>query len=147
MIYDLGELGKVGFSFSLIKKIFMTKDELKKRTKTFHIAVIKACEGFPKNAAGYEMSKQLIRSAGSVGSNYRAACRGKSTADFIYKIEIVIEEADESMYWLEVSEEALLLNQLVTKPLIKEANELVSIFVATVKTSKNNKDLLKGKKS
>jgi len=71
--------------------------------------------------------------------------QGKSTADFIYKIEIVIEEADESMYWLEVSEEALLLAELVTKPLIKEANELVSIFVATVKTSKNNKDLSKGK--
>jgi four helix bundle protein len=93
------------------------------------------------------MSKQLIRSAGSVGSNYRAACRGKSTADFIYKIEIVIEEADESMYWLEVSEEAFLLNEQVTKPLIKEANELVSIFVATVKTSKNNKELSKEKKS
>ncbi len=125
----------------------MTKDELKRRTKTFHIAVIKACEGFPKNAAGYEMAKQLIRSAGSVGSNYRAACRGKSTADFIYKIEVVIEEADESMYWLEVSEEANLLSQQVTKPLIKEANELVSIFVATVKTSKNNKELSKEKKS
>lgn len=125
----------------------MTKDELKKRTKTFHIAVIKACEGFPKNTAGYEMSKQLIRSAGSIGANYRAACRGKSTADFIYKIEVVIEEADESMYWLEVSEEALLLNEQVTKPLLKEANELVSIFVATVKTSKNNKELLKEKKS
>ena len=93
------------------------------------------------------MSKQLIRSAGSVGSNYRAACRGKSTSDFIYKIEVVIEEADESMYWLEVSEEALLLNEQVTKPLIKEANELVSIFVATVKTSKNNKELSKEKKS
>lgn len=124
----------------------MNQDELKKRTKCFHIAVIKACEGFPRNAAGYEMSKQLIRSAGSVGSNYRAACRGKSMADFIYKIEIVIEEADESMYWLEVSEEALLLEQSITQPLINEGNELVSIFVATVKTSKNNKDSSKGKK-
>ena len=93
------------------------------------------------------MAKQLIRSAGSVGANYRAACRGKSIADFIYKIEIVVEEADESMYWLEVSEEALLLNQVITKPLITEANELVSIFVATVKTSKRNKDVSKEKKS
>lgn len=125
----------------------MTKDELKTRTKTFHIDVIKACEGFPKNAAGYEMAKQLIRSAGSVGSNYRAACRGKSTADFIYKIEVVIEEADESMYWLEVSEEASLLEKSKTRPLIKEANELVSIFVATVKTSKSNRELLKSKKT
>ena len=93
------------------------------------------------------MAKQLTRSAGSVGANYRAACRGKSIADFIYKIEIVVEEADESMYWLEVSEEALLLNQLITKPLITEANELVSIFVATAKTSKRNKDVSKEKKS
>ena len=124
----------------------MTKDEMKKRTKTFHIAVIKACEGFPKNTAGFEMSRQLIRSAGSVAANYRAACRGKSSADFIYKIEIVIEEADESMYWLEVSEEANLLNRLVTKPLIKEVNELVSIFVATVKTAKKNKDISTGEK-
>ncbi len=124
----------------------MTKDELKQRTKTFHIPVIKACEGFPKNTAGFEMSRQLIRSAGSVAANYRAACRGKSSADFIYKIEIVIEEADESTYWLEVSEKAQLLQPDVTKSLIMEANELVSIFVATVKTAKNNKDISTGKK-
>ncbi|MFM9910528.1 MAG: four helix bundle protein [Chitinophagaceae bacterium] len=80
----------------------MTKEELKKRTKASHIAVIRLCENLPRNAAGYEIARQLIRSAGSVGANYRAANRGKSTAAFIYKIEIVIEEADESMYWLEV---------------------------------------------
>ena len=118
----------------------MTKEELKKRTKAFHIAVIKACESFPRNAAGFEMAKQLIRSAGSVGANYRAATRAKSNADFIYKIEIVIEEADESMYWLEVSEESELLVERLTSPLIKEANELVSIFVATVKTLKTKRD-------
>lgn len=75
------------------------KGRIKKRTKAFHIVVIKACENFPRNAAGFEMAKQLIRSAGSVGANYRAATRAKSNAVFIYKIEIVIEEADESMYW------------------------------------------------
>lgn len=117
----------------------MTKQELKNRTQQFHIAVIKACEQLPKNAAGFELAKQVIRSAGSVGSNYRAACRGKSTADFIYKIEIVIEEADESMYWIEVCEKSKLLPDALTKVLIKEANELVSIFVATAKTSKNNR--------
>ena len=78
-----------------------------------------------------------MRSAGSVGANYRAACRAKSNADFIYKIEIVIEEADESMYWLEICEEAKLTAKEITTPLIKEANELVSIFVATVKTVKS----------
>ncbi len=118
----------------------MTKEELKNRTQPFHIAVIKACEQLPRNAAGFEMAKQVIRSAGSVGANYRAACRGKSSADFICKIEIVIEEADESMYWIEVCAKAKLLPDTLTKILIKEANELVSIFVATVKTSKNNRD-------
>ena len=114
----------------------MTKFELQNRTKKFHINIIKLCEFFPKNAAGYEMAKQLIRSAGSVGSNYRAACRGKSKADFIYKIEVVLEEADESLYWLEVSKEAGLINILLIDELIKEANELVSIFNASDITAK-----------
>lgn len=118
----------------------MTKEELKKRTKAFHIAVIKICEHLPRNTAGFEMARQLIRSAGSVGVNYRAANREKSTADFIYKIEVVIEEADESMYWLEICEESNLLPGELTSPLIKEVNELVSIFVAAAKTSKNNRD-------
>ena len=68
----------------------MTKFELQQRTKNFHINVIKLCEYFPRNAAGFEIAKQLIRSAGSVGANYRAARRGKSKADFIYKIEVVM---------------------------------------------------------
>lgn len=118
----------------------MNKAELLQRTKSFHIAVIKACGLLPKNAAGFELAKQLIRSAGSVGANYRAACRAKSDADFIYKIEIIIEEADESMYWLEVITEAKLLDTPITTLLQKEANELVSIFVATVKTLKSKRD-------
>ncbi|MEO5593665.1 MAG: four helix bundle protein, partial [Chitinophagaceae bacterium] len=80
----------------------MTKFEFQQRTKRFHANVIKSCTFFPKNAAGFETAKQLIRSAGSVGANYGAACRGKSKADFIYKVEIVLEEADESHYWLEI---------------------------------------------
>lgn len=115
----------------------MTKTELRNRTKIFNINVIKVCGQLPRNAAGLELAKQLIRSAGSVGSNYRAALRAKSNADFIYKIEIVIEEADESLYWLEVITESGLLTISTTEPLIKEANELVSIFVATAKTTKS----------
>src|SRR6478735_11446056 len=84
----------------------MDRKELQDRTKKFHVDVIKLCSDFPKNAAGFETAKQLIRSAGSVGSNYRASVRAKSNADFIYKIEIVLEEADESLYWLEVVKEA-----------------------------------------
>jgi len=117
----------------------MTKIELQNRTKRFHINVIKLCEYFPRNAAGFEIAKQLIRSAGSVGSNYRAACRGKSKADFIYKIEIVLEESDESLYWLEVSKEAELIKVASVDELIKEANELVSIFNAADITAKKKR--------
>ena len=118
----------------------MNKFELQQRTKKFHVAVIKLCEHLPKNAAGFETAKQLIRSAGSVGGNYRAACRGKSKDDFIYEIEIVLEEADESLYWLEVTKEAELLKYLFLDDLIKEANELVSIFNAIDITSKKNRN-------
>ncbi len=118
----------------------MTKFELQQRTKTFHVNVIRLCGNFPKNAAGFETAKQLIRSAGSVGANYRAACRGKSKADFIYKIEIVLEEADESLYWLEVIKEAELFSSPQIDVLIKEANELVSIFNAADITAKKNQN-------
>ena len=118
----------------------MTKFELQQRTKNFHIEVIKLCEHYPKNAAGFEIAKQLIRSAGSVGANYRAACRGKTKADFIYKIEIVLEEADESLYWLEVSRDCVLIKHSSMHDLIKEANELVSIFNAADITAKKNRN-------
>lgn len=117
----------------------MTKFDLQKRTKKFHVDVIMLCTGFPKNAAGFETAKQLIRAAGSVGANYRATCRAKSNADFIYKLEVVLEEADESLYWLEVTEEAQLILSEQLSILIKEANELVSIFNAADITAKKNR--------
>jgi len=121
----------------------MNKIDLQKRTKQFNINVIKVCETLPRNAAGFELAKQIIRSSGSVGANYRATQRAKSKADFIYKLEIVIEEADETMYWLEVMSETGLIDSKIATTLIKEANELVSIFVATVKTTKANNPIKK----
>lgn len=118
----------------------MNKKELQQRTKKFHVDVIKLCSDFPRNAAGYETAKQVIRSAGSVGANYRASLRAKSTADFIYKIEIVLEEADESHYWLEVVKEAEIKTGFEVDKLIGEANELTAIFAATDKTAKANKN-------
>src|SRR5258708_541801 len=116
-------------SESLISKsCTMNKLELQNRTKKFHVNIIRFCENCPKNAAGFETARQLIRAAGSVGANYRAACRGKSKADFIYKIEVVLEEADEALYWLEVTKEAELVKSNQLEDLIKEAGELVSIF-------------------
>ncbi len=122
----------------------MTKFELQQRTKTFHVAIIKLCSFFPKNAAGFEIAKQIIRSAGSVGANYRAACRAKSKADFIYKIEVVLEEADESLYWLEVTKEAQLVTNKELEELIKEADELVRIFNVADITAKKNRDKMHG---
>jgi four helix bundle protein len=117
----------------------MNKFDLQKRTMQFHVDVIKLCGRFPKNATGFEIAKQLIRSAGSVGANYRAACRAKSNADWIFKIEVVLEEADESLYWMQASKAANLIEGEDLETLIKESNELVSIFNATDITSKRNR--------
>lgn len=118
----------------------MDRNELAERTKRFHINVIKICSLLPKNVAAYEIARQLIRSAGSVGANYRASKRAKSTNDFIYKIEIVLEESDESHYWLTIIRDAELLNVPLLHELIKEANELTAIFAATDKTAKLNRN-------
>lgn len=116
----------------------MDRKTLELRTKNFNIEVIKFCKDFPRTAAGFEIAKQLIRSSGSVGANYRASARAKSKADFINKIQIIIEEADESMYWLEIVEQAEIKQGIETKRLMKEANELTAIFTATNKTAKSN---------
>ena len=118
----------------------MNRIELQQRTKKFHIDIIKLCSDFPKNAAGFETAKQLIRAAGSVGANYRATKRAKSNADFIYKIQIVLEEADESLYWLEVINEAQIKTGKEIIRLIDEANQLTAIFAATDKTAKSNRN-------
>ena len=117
----------------------MDRKELQNRTKKFHVDVIKLCESFPRNAAGFETAKQLIRSAGSVGANYGASARAKSNADFIYKIQIVLEEADESLYWLEVVNDAELIFANDLKKLITEADELTAIFAAAEKTVSSKK--------
>lgn len=118
----------------------MDRKVLQTRTKQFHIDVIKLCEDLPRNTAGFEIAKQVIRSAGSVGANYRATVRAKSKSDFIYKIEIVLEEADESMYWLEVIRDAKIKTGIEVERLIKEANELTAIFAATDKTAKEKRN-------
>lgn len=97
----------------------------------------------PNNRIGRTITDQIIRSSTSVAANYRAVCRAKSKKDFIYKMKIVIEEADETLFWLEMIEELDLINnklskdcieQIKTKELLIEANELVAIFVASAKT-------------
>ena len=117
----------------------MDRKELERRTKKFNVDVIRLCLLLPRNAVGFELGKQLVRSSGSVGANYRASRRAKSHADFICKIEFVLEEADESHYWLEVIKEAELITSPELDRLIQEASELTAIFAATDKTAKSKR--------
>jgi len=99
-------------------------DDFKKRTKRFALRILKLVEALPNTVSGRTIGGQLVRSGTSVGSNYRAACRGRSRAEFIAKLGIVEEEADESAYWLELIIEGALLNAPLVQPLLDEANEL-----------------------
>ena len=121
----------------------MDKTELKKRTKQFALRVIKLVDALPSTTAGRVIGSQLVRSGTSVGANYRAACRGRSTAEFIAKIGNVEEEVDESAWWLELVMEAELLPVHHVQPLWKEADELTAIFTATGHTAKKNSSLRK----
>jgi four helix bundle protein len=108
----------------------MDKIELKQRSQRFAVDIIKFIEKLPSSRSLNVLCNQLIRSSTSVVANYRSACRGKSTADFINKIIIVEEEADECLYWLELMEMADLVSKKDIIPLKKEANELTAIFTA-----------------
>lgn len=119
----------------------MTKEELKNRTKQFALDVFKFLMSLEKTKANDVVSFQLFKSSSSVAANYRAVCRGKSDADFLNKLKIVDEEADESLFWLEfIKGLEVHCDKTVLDSLIKEANELVSIFSAAIKTikEKNN---------
>lgn len=106
----------------------MTSDELKKRTKQFSLRVLKLVAALPKMVAGRAIGGQLVRSRTSVGANYRAACRGRSKAEFIAKMGTCEEEADESAYWMEVIIEGELLKPKQVESLLHEAEELTRIF-------------------
>jgi four helix bundle protein len=116
----------------------MDEDELKQRTKQFALRVIKLVEAIPNTTTGRTIGNQLLRSGMSVGANYRAACRGKSKADFIAKAGISLEEADESLYWMELLQEAGIISPERLKDLMKETDELVAIFTSSIKTARAN---------
>ena len=113
----------------------MTQDELKARTKEFALRVIKLVRALPKTTEGRAIASQLIRSGMSVAANYRAACRGRSRAEFVAKIGVVLEEADETLLWLELIVDGGLLPQGRCELLLGEAGELVAILVATRKSA------------
>lgn len=113
----------------------MTKEELISRNKKFAIEVLKIVSLLPSNRVHDALVRQLVRSSTSVGANYRAACRAKSTADFINKLKIVEEEADESSYFLDLLTEIDSgKNKEGLSGLLSESNQLVSIYVSSLKT-------------
>lgn len=114
----------------------LTEAELKTRTKQFAVRIIKLCDNLPRSLSSRVIANQLMRSATSVGANYRAACRARSKPDWINKLGVVLEEADESAFWLELIVDAGLMSAAKTAALLKEANELTAIFTASLLTSK-----------
>lgn len=115
----------------------MNESEFKNRTKQIALRIIKLVECLPPTETARVIGKQLLRCGTSVGANYRAACRAKSTADIIHKLKIVEEEADEALYWLELIIEAELLPQSRLGALMTELDEIVAMTVASIKTLKN----------
>lgn len=110
----------------------MDEKTFKERTKRFGINIIKMTEKLPNNRVSDILARQIIRSATSVGANYRAACRAKSTPDMLNKLKIVEEETDETLYWLEILQEVSPLPELSI--LSKENDELLAMTVASIKT-------------
>ncbi len=117
----------------------MNQQEMKRRTKEYGKRILRLCRALPNSYEARRVGDQLFRSGTSVGANYRAACRARSKVDFISKLGIVLEEADESLYWMEIIIECKILNESLLRSLIVEGNELVSIFVSSIKTSKLSK--------
>jgi four helix bundle protein len=117
----------------------MTTDELKERTKIFALRVIRLVDALPNSVKGRAIANQIIRSATSVGANYRAACRARSRAEFVAKIGVVEEEADETSFWLELIVDSNIGTEKQIGPLRKEANELVAIMAASRKSAIANR--------
>jgi four helix bundle protein len=117
----------------------MDENVFKQRTKKLALCVIDLAESLPRGRAVDIIARQLVRSATSVGANYRAACRGKSTADVMAKLAIVEEEADETAYWLELLIEAAIVSQSQVAGMLKETNEIIAMTVASIKTLRGRK--------
>ncbi|OGW18002.1 MAG: four helix bundle protein [Nitrospinae bacterium RIFCSPLOWO2_12_FULL_45_22] len=117
----------------------MRNEDLKERTRKFALEIIRLVENLPKNRIADVLGRQILRSGTSIGANYRAACRARSRADFISKMGIVEEEADETLYWLELLLDARLVEQNQIQRLMNEANEIIAIVVTSIKTARRNR--------
>lgn len=114
-------------------------EELKKRAKRYALDVLFFCRKLPRTEDARVLGRQLLRSATSVAANFRATCRARSKAEFIAKIGIVVEEADETVFWLEMLTESLIVPPEMTQRLIAEGNELLAIFASSYHTAKYGK--------
>ena len=112
-------------------------EALKERTKRFALRVLRLYRALPRTEEARILGTQLLRSSTSIGANYRSACRARSRAEFASKLGIVLEEADETVFWLELIKELGPFPEAKLKDLMTEANELVSIFVSSVRTTKD----------
>jgi four helix bundle protein len=114
----------------------MDADELRARTRAFALRVIKMVQALPKNPVADVLGRQVLRSATSVGANYRAACCAQTKAVFVHKMSIVVEEADETIYWLELIRDAGLVKPDLLTSLIGEAEQILKIMSASQKTAR-----------
>ncbi|MGA7732671.1 MAG: four helix bundle protein [Chloroflexia bacterium] len=112
--------------------------DLRQRTKAYALRVVNLVQSLPRDLTTDVLARQLLRCGTSVGANYRSACRAKSQADFIAKMSIVEEEADESVFWLELLVESGVLSQSRLADLIQEGNELVAIAVSSIRTARSS---------
>ena len=117
----------------------MTREEMKSRTKQYAMRIIRVAEALPKNWIARTLGSQLLRSGTSVGANYRAVGRAKSTLDFINKLRIVEEECDESLFWMELLVENGIVKETRICDLMQEGNEILSIVVAAAKTTRTTR--------
>ncbi len=115
----------------------MDQNELKKRTKQFALRVLRLTAALPKTVEAKVVQNQLARAGTSVAANYRASCRARSRAEFISKIGNVIEEADESCFWMELIIEGEMISPTKVNALLEEANELTAIMTASRKTAQD----------
>ena len=115
------------------------KGDLKQRTKQFALRVMRLVDSLPNSRSAGVIGNQLLRSATSVGANYRSAQRGRSNAEFIAKLGIVEEESDESSYWMELLVESKLVPHEKLEALLQEANEITAMVVASIRTARSRK--------
>jgi len=111
--------------------------ELKQRTKRFAIRIVKLFQSLQRSPEAQTLGKQVLRSGTSIAANYRAVCRARSRAEFISKMSVVLEEADETVFWIELLVETEIIRPEPAQELLNEANQLVAIFGASLRTSKS----------